>query len=151
ALEEYLLQTINLTKIYRKKEVLKQVNIKVKKGSIYGFIGLNGAGKSTLIKIISGLVYPTAGKVHLFGAKNIKTCNLKRRRMGTLIESPALFPNLTATENLEVIRIQRGIPGKACIKDALIKVGLADTGKKKSEEVFPWNEKKIKYYQRFIK
>src|SRR5690625_7351754 len=67
AVSEYILQTVNLTKTYQRKNVLHQVNMKVKKGTIYGFIGLNGAGKSTLIRIVSGLATPTSGKVELFG------------------------------------------------------------------------------------
>ena len=103
----------------------------VKKGSIYGFIGLNGAGKSTLIRTISGLAYPTSGKIELFGQTNEKELINARKRMSTLIENPALFPNMTARENLEVIRIQRGIPGKSCIEESLKMVRLEETGKKK--------------------
>ena len=131
AVSEYILQTVNLTKTYQKKNVLDQVNITVKKGSIYGFIGLNGAGKSTLLRTVSGLAYPTSGKTELFGHSNEKELIIARRRIGTLIENPALFPNMTARENLEVIRIQRGIPGKGCIEEALKKVRLEETGKKK--------------------
>lgn len=131
AVSEYILQTVNLTKTYQEKNVLHQVNMKVKKGSIYGFIGLNGAGKSTLIRTVSGLAYPTSGKIELFGQHHEKDLNLARKRMGTLIENPGLYPNMTANENLEVVRIQRGIPGKSCIGDTLKKVGLEGTGKKK--------------------
>lgn len=131
AVSEYILQTVNLTKTYQGKNVLNQVNLKVKKGSVYGFIGLNGAGKSTLIRTVSGLAYPTSGKIELFGHSNENDLINARKRMGTLIENPALFPNMTARENLEVIRIQRGIPGKICIEESLKKVGLEETGKKK--------------------
>lgn len=130
-MNEYVLQTVNVSKRYQKKDVLKNVNMKVKKGDIYGFIGLNGAGKSTLIRLVAGLTFPTTGKIELFGQHNEKELIDARKRMGTLIENPALFPHMTANDNLEVIRIQRGIPGKGCIKEALEKVGLEDTGKKK--------------------
>lgn len=129
--EQYVLQTVNVTKTYQRKNVLQEVNMKVRKGSIYGFIGLNGAGKSTLIRIISGLAYPTTGKIELFGKTDEQGLNQARKRMGTLIENPSIYPNLTARENLEVIRIQRGIPGTTCITEALEKVGLGETGKKK--------------------
>ena len=130
-MSEYVLQTVNLTKVYQRKNVLQQVNMKVKKGSIYGFIGLNGAGKSTLIRIISGLAYPTSGKIELFGQHLETDLNGARKRIGTLIENPGLYPNMTAQDNLEIIRIQRGIPGKDCIEETLQKVGLQGTEKKK--------------------
>jgi ABC-2 type transport system ATP-binding protein len=131
AVSEYVLKTANLTKTYQGKNVLNQVNIAVKKGSIYGFIGLNGAGKSTLIKIVSGLAYSTSGKIELFGQHLEADLNKGRKRLGTLIENPGLYPSMTANENLEVVRIQRGIPGKGCIEETLKKVGLQGTGKKK--------------------
>lgn len=131
AVSEYVLQTVDLSKQYQRKSVLNHVNMEVKKGAIYGFIGLNGAGKSTLFRVISGLTSPTNGQIELFGQDNDIGLQNARKKIGTLIESPALFPHMTAEENLEVIRIQRGIPGKDCISDVLKKVGLKDTGKKK--------------------
>lgn len=102
----------------------------IKKGAIYGFIGLNGAGKSTFIRLITGLTNLTSGKLELFKTFN-ENEQLARKRMGALIEHPALYPNMTAEQNLEVIRLQRGIPEKQCIENALKKVGLEDTDKKK--------------------
>src|SRR5690625_1163280 len=131
AVSDYVLQTIDLTKVYQGKNVLRQVNMKVKKGTIYGFIGLNGAGKSTLIRIVSGLAAPTSGKVELFDQHHEAGLNQARKSMGTLIENPGLYPNMTAHENLEIVRIQRGIPGKGCIEETLERVGLQGTGKKK--------------------
>lgn len=130
-MSDYVLQTIDLTKVYQGKNVLRQVNMKVRKGTIYGFIGLNGAGKSTLIRIVSGLAAPTSGKIELFDQPHEAGLNQARKSMGTLIENPGLYPNMTAHENLEIVRIQRGIPGKACIEDTLQKVGLQGTKKKK--------------------
>src|SRR5690625_4223696 len=84
AVSDYVLQTIDLTKVYQGKDVLRQVNMKVKKGTVYGFIGLNGVGKSTLIRIVSGLAAPTSGKVELFGQHHEAGLNQARKRMGTL-------------------------------------------------------------------
>lgn len=131
AVSEYVLQTVNLSKRYRHEHVVDQVNMKIKKGDIYGFIGLNGAGKSTCIRLIAGLTYPTAGEIELFGSLQENQLNEARKKIGTLIEHPAFFPHMTARQNLEVIRLQRGIPGKACIDKVLKQVGLAETGKKK--------------------
>src|SRR5690606_5093841 len=105
----------------------------IKKGEIYGFIGQNGAGKSTLLRIITGLSFPTAGSVELFGEDNPRMLTDAQKRTGAIIESPALFPNMTAYENLEVHRLQKGIPGKECINKTLEFVGLTNTGKKKTK------------------
>lgn len=130
-LSNYIVRTNNLTKVYRKQKVVSNVNMHVKKGAIYGFIGLNGAGKSTCIRLIAGLTEPTDGSIELFSATSKGQVHQARKRMGTMIEQPALFPNMTAIQNLEVIRLQRGIPGKECIQTTLEKVGLPNTGKKK--------------------
>lgn len=131
AVSEYILQTIDLTKQYRHEKVVNSVDMKIKKGDIYGFIGLNGAGKSTFIRLIAGLTRPSDGRIELFGSYNDSELNHARKRLGTLIENPGLFPNMTARQNLEVIRLQRGIPGTRCIDEVLKKVGLSNTGKKK--------------------
>lgn len=130
-MEQFIVRTKHMTKTYRNQNVVDQVDLRVKKGAIYGFIGLNGAGKSTCIRLIAGLTDPTQGSIELFGAADKQGMNRARKRIGTMIEAPALYPHMTAVQNLEVIRIQRGIPGKACIHKTLEKVGLTYTGKKK--------------------
>jgi ABC-2 type transport system ATP-binding protein len=130
-MNEYVLRTNNLSKKYHDKMALNKVNLLVKKGSIYGFIGQNGAGKSTLIRIILGLAYPTTGTFELFGKSNERELIEARKRIGAIIEGPALYPHMTAYENLEAHRLLKGIPGKECIEKTLTLVGLQDTGKKK--------------------
>src|SRR5690625_7924413 len=98
AVSDYVLQTIDLTKVYQGKNVLRQVNMKVKKGTMYGFIGLNGAGKSTLIRIVSGLATPTSGKVELFGQYLVIGLNQDRKRMVTLIDKPGQYQYMTDQE-----------------------------------------------------
>ncbi|RAS85582.1 ABC transporter ATP-binding protein [Priestia endophytica] len=132
-MNEYVLKTNDLSKEYQNKMALNKVNLSVKKGSIYGFIGQNGAGKSTLIRLITGLAYPTTGTFKLFGKNNERELNEVRKRIGTIIEGPALYPHMTAFENLEAHRLLKGIPGKECIKKTLTLVGLQDTGKKKAK------------------
>lgn len=105
----------------------------VMQGDIYGFIGENGAGKTTMIRLLTGLAEPTTGKIALFGESNKKLAK-QRERIGCIIESPSLYLDMTAYENLEVQRLQRGIPGKGCIDNALALVGLKDTGKKKAKD-----------------
>ncbi|MBA2876292.1 ABC transporter ATP-binding protein [Thermaerobacillus caldiproteolyticus] len=130
-MNEYVLRTNNLSKKYHNKMALNKVNLSIKKGSIYGLIGQNGAGKSTLIRLITGLAYPTTGTIELFGKSNERELVEVRKRIGTIIEGPALYPHMTASENLEVHRLLKGIPGKECIEKTLALVGLQDTGKKK--------------------
>lgn len=131
---KYVLRTVDLTKQYGKKTVLNRVNMEIRQGEIYGFIGLNGAGKSTLMRLATGLTKPTSGAIELFGLNQKKELAQARTRLGTLIESPALFPYMTAKQNLEVIRIQRGNPDRTVIDKALRQVGLSEAGKKKVKD-----------------
>jgi len=132
-MSDYILKSNHLTKVYKMDFALHNVNISIKKGAIYGFIGQNGAGKSTFIRIITGLASPTDGSIELFGKRDEQDLSDARKRIGSIIESPALYPNMTARENLETHRLLRGIPGQACIDKVLTLVGLQDTGKKKSK------------------
>jgi ABC-2 type transport system ATP-binding protein len=130
--KESVLTTVNLTKKYKEQTALDHVNMVVEKGDIYGFIGQNGAGKSTLLRVVTALARPTSGTVSLFGDSSEAGLIEGRKRVGAIIESPTLYPDMTASDNLEVHRLLRGIPGKACISKALALVGLQDTGKKKA-------------------
>lgn len=132
-MHEYVLKTNQLSKTFKGHRALDRVNLSVRKGSIYGFIGQNGAGKSTLIRIVTGLAHPTGGSLELFGVSDEKALVKARKRIGSIIESPALFPHMTAEENLEANRILRGIPGKDYIPRMLKQVGLQGTGNKKAK------------------
>lgn len=130
----YVLETKNLTKKYKNTQALDGVDIKLEKGNIYGFVGQNGAGKTTLIRLITGLSFPTSGELYLFGQTGEKKLQEQRKRLGCMVETPALYPNMTAYQNLEIQRIQRGIPDKKVIEDTLELVGLKDTEKKKAKD-----------------
>lgn len=131
-MKEVVLKTNNLTKQYNKNVVLDNVNITIKKGDIYGLIGRNGTGKTTLMKIITTLASPTSGTFELFN-----TCSENdeffdnKKRVGSLIEYPAFYPNLSAYDNLKYYTIQRGIVDKNQINKVLELVNLTGTGKKK--------------------
>ena len=127
-----VLETNALTKKYKHTTALDHVSLRLEKGEIYGFIGQNGAGKTTLLRLITGLSFPTQGELSLWGKSTPSGLQEQRRRIGCMIETPALYPNLTAAQNLEVQRIQRGIPDKSIIPGCLKTVGLQDTGKKKA-------------------
>ena len=130
-MSEIIYQTVNLSKKYKGKVALEKVNINIKKGEIYGLIGENGAGKTTLIKTIAQLIKPTEGNVKLFGQTNENELCRLQKKMGYTIENPALYMDMTARQNLEVIRIEKGIPGTRDIDKVLAMVNLSDTGKKK--------------------
>lgn len=132
-MSEFILRTNKLTKKYKDDFAIENVNVSIKKGEIYGFIGQNGAGKSTLLRLVTGLAFPSSGSIELFGNDNPKKLIDAQKRMGAIIENPALFPNMSAYENLEVHRLQKGIPGSICIQETLELVGLSDTGKKKTK------------------
>lgn len=125
---EYILKTEKLTKIYGGIKAVNEVSMSVRKGDIYGFIGKNGAGKTTFMKMISGLATPTAGSMELFGKSDLEQA---RKRIGTLIEDPGVYPNMTAEENLEIVRRNLGIPERAATREMLEFVGLDSAGKKK--------------------
>ena len=128
---EYVLRTKSIYKKYGKSFALDNINIEIKKGEIYGFIGQNGAGKTTLLRVVTGLTIPTKGTVELFGQSSEKGLVKSIKRVGAVVESPALFPNMSAYENLELHRLQKGIPDKKCIDRTLKLVGLENTGRKK--------------------
>lgn len=125
---DYILKTENLTKVYGKNKVVNAVSMHVKKGDIYGFIGKNGAGKTTFMRMVAGLAAPNEGEIELFGKKDLER---QRKRIGTLIETPGLYPNLTARDNLEIVRRSYGITDERAVEEMLSFVGLADTGNKK--------------------
>lgn len=127
---EYVLKTNGLVKTYGKKDVVSEVAMNVPKGSIYGLIGENGAGKTTIMRMIVGLAKPTKGSVQLFETDDLVEA---RKKVGCVIENPALYPNMSARENLETFRRLSGIEDKGIIDSVLETVGLADTGKKKAK------------------
>lgn len=128
--QDYVLQTKNLTKIYSGVPVVDNVSLNVKKGEIYGFVGKNGAGKTTLIRLILGLAKPTSGSFTLLSDSNVDRA---RRKTGSLIESPSLYANMTARENLGLYCTMLGVD-KKCTDEILRTVGLTDTGKKKARD-----------------
>lgn len=126
---EYILKTRNLCKSYGNKMVLDDITMEIKKGEIYGFIGKNGAGKTTLMKIICNLASVTKGDVELFGENKIRSTS--SNRIGSMIEHPALYGDLTAVQNLEIQRRNIGATNKDLIRNSLETVGLERTDNKK--------------------
>lgn len=130
--EEVLLETENLTKKYKNSTALNSINLKLHRGKVYGFIGKNGAGKTTFIRMITGLAFPTSGKLSLFGSSSKKDIQNSRRKIGALVEGPSLYPFMSAKENLKAQQIALGIDDDKNIEELLKLVGLSDVGDKKS-------------------
>lgn len=130
-MREVILATKNLTKKYNNITALSNVNMELKQGEIYGLVGKNGAGKTTLLRLITGQAFATDGELSLFDTTSNESLNKERRRIGAIIEVPSFYSYMTAKENLEYYRIQRGIPGKNCVDQALSEVGLQNAGNKK--------------------
>ncbi len=129
-MDNYILQTKNLCKFYKNQKAVNNISISVKRNSIYGLLGPNGAGKSTFLKMITGILHPTSGQItfdnHIWSRNDLVN-------IGALIESPPLYENLTARENLKVRSILLGIPDTR-IDEVLKIVDLTNTGKKKSSQ-----------------
>ena len=129
-MNDLVIETKQLTKIYGEQTAVSKVNLHVKKGRVYGLLGRNGAGKTTIMKMILGLASITSGEVDVFG-KNIK--GREKRvypRIGAIIETPSFYPNLTGTENLEIFAKLRGTAAPHAVKNALEIVGLPYKDKK---------------------
>lgn len=131
---EYVLTTRALSKHYGNFKTLDHLSMKVPKGSIYGFIGKNGAGKTTLIRLICVLQIPSGGEYTLYGIKNSsKELHEAQRRMGAVVETPSIYLDMTASENLKQQYILLGKPSYEGVEELLALVGLDHTGSKKAK------------------
>lgn len=128
---ETILSTINLSKRYGSQQVVDQVNLNVREGEIYGFLGRNGAGKTTTIRMLLGLIRPTGGEVELFGDKLLPGRMEMLRRIGSMVETPGFYGNLTARENLQINARILGQHSRSAVRDVLELVGLEQETKKR--------------------
>lgn len=128
-----VLKTEHISKTYHGVHALHDVSITLNAGKIYGLIGQNGAGKTTLMRLITGLSFPDAGCVELFGHTGEKALQNERKRLGSMIEYPSIIPSMTAKENLRFHRLMRGIPNVETENELLELIGLAETGGKKAK------------------
>ena len=130
---EYVFKSKGLGKKYGSFTALKDVNMEIPKGAIYGFVGKNGAGKTTLIRCLCGLQRPTEGSFELMGVSNEdKNITRTRRRLGAVVETPAIYKAMNARSNLIQQCLLLGLPDFSCVDELLKLVGLSDTGRKKA-------------------
>ena len=132
ALMEYILTTENLTKAYGKHKAADQINIHIKKGEVYGLIGRNGAGKTTILKMICGLSTPTSGSFTFMGNSGTKLGKCMKD-IGALIETPGLFPKMSAFQNVKLKCLSLGIKDNKYVDSLLEQVGLSNVGKKPTQ------------------
>lgn len=129
---ENVLKVKGITKRYPGFTALNEMNMTIPRGAIYGFVGKNGAGKTTLIRVITGLQKATSGEYEIFGISSDSKDILKaRKRMGAIVETPALFGDLNAVDNMKQQYLNLGLPSYDGINELLELVGLGDTGRKK--------------------
>jgi bacitracin transport system ATP-binding protein len=127
----YILQTNHLTKRYGANTVVSDVNMSIKAGDVYGFLGQNGAGKTTTMRMLMGLIHPSEGNVELFGTALHGNKSKAMERIGAIIEYPGFYLNLNAVDNLEIHRRLMGMGNKECIDEVLATVGLTDAKNQK--------------------
>lgn len=127
---ETLVQTNNLTKQYGQHKAVNNVNLSVRKGEIYGLIGRNGAGKTTILRLISGLAKPTNGSISLFG-QNSRDSIYMQKHIGLLIETPGIYPDMSARDNVKLKCMAIGVSNNSYIAELLKNVGLSAVDKKK--------------------
>lgn len=121
-----VLEAQNISKCIKGVQVLDNVSIALEQGKIYGLVGLSGAGKTTLMSVITGLVNRDSGRIVLFGEAGQKRVEKNRKFIGSVIGSPAVYPEMTAYENINMMRLSRGLPNKELIDQALKAVKLFD-------------------------
>lgn len=133
-MSECILKINNLTKSYNNVKVLDGVSFTIEQGKIYGFIGENGAGKTTTIRILAGLSEATEGEIEILGQTDRKQLEAARRKIGTLVEKPILYDNLSAADNMNMQCILYGQKNTYIVPQLLEKVGLTNVNKKKAKD-----------------
>ena len=128
---ETIVKTGKITKTYGKFRAVSDLSMEVKRGDIYALVGQNGAGKTTLLKMLAGLSPITSGELEIFSQTSERGLEWARAHTGSMIETPAFFPYLSARGNLEYYCIQRGIKDAGRIEETLNFVGLSGVGNKK--------------------
>lgn len=128
---EVILSVEGMTKRYGKNNVVSNASFQLERGKIYGFIGQNGAGKTTIIRMLAGYAKLNAGRVTIFGQSTEKGLAEGRKKMGIIVENPALYKNMSAYDNIEIQKTLYGIKSDTLTEELLQLVGLANIGKRK--------------------
>ena len=140
---EDVIKTGNLTKYFGNVHAVESVSLKVRKGEIYGFLGLNGAGKTTTIRMLLGMIRPTTGSASLFGKKVSTNNSGLWERIGYLVETPHSYPELTVWENLEIFRRLRQITDKEVVEAVINKLQLTSYRNRKTKYLSSGNSQRL--------
>ncbi len=133
-MEEVILKLDQVTKTYKNFKAVDNASFELKKGKIYGFIGQNGAGKTTIIRMIAGVAIPNAGTISMYGDNSPKGISEGRKKIGAMVESPALYMKITAKKNIEIQKTLYGIKNPNLADELLELVGLRDWGNRKVKD-----------------
>lgn len=132
---EMIIRTRGLSKHYKNQTSVQDVSLTVRRGEIYGFLGKNGAGKTTTLRMLLGLVQPSSGEIELFGKPVRSPRDIPFERIGSIIEFPGFYPNLTAVDNLDIHRRLMGMGNRDCIEENLELVGLLSARNRKVKDL----------------
>jgi len=138
-----VIKTDNLTKHYGDVRAVDGISLSVKNGEIYGFLGLNGAGKTTTIRMLLGMINPTAGSAYLCGKKVDAGSYGLWENVGYLVETPYSYPDLTVRENLEMVRRLRGIEDKRSVGTTMEKLRLTSYQNRKAKDLSLGNAQRL--------
>ena len=128
----YTIETNHLSKNYGDVRAVQDVNLHVKPGEIYGFLGLNGAGKTTTIRMLLGMIHPTEGNVQILGQALGPDGRGPWARVGHLVESPSAYPQLTVRENLDITRRLYGVRSPKAVDEVMERLSVASYSKRKA-------------------
>jgi ABC-2 type transport system ATP-binding protein len=128
----YAIETDNLSKSFGSVHAVDDVSLRVDRGEIYGFLGLNGAGKTTTIRMLLGMIRPSAGNVKVLGQSVGQQGRGPWAQVGHLVESPSCYPELTVRENLEVARRLQGVKNQKATDEIMDQLALASYADRKS-------------------
>ena len=135
--------TTGLTKRFGDVTAVDGLSLNIRRGEIYGFLGLNGAGKTTTIRMLLGMIKPSAGSVSLFGV-NVRNCPRSLwQRVGYLVETPHAYPDLTVRENLEIVRRLRRLPDVGAVEKVMDKLGLTRYADRRAKNLSLGNAQRL--------
>lgn len=138
-----VIKTDRLSKCYKEANAVDGVSLNVRKGEIYGFLGLNGAGKTTTIRMLLGMIRPTSGTSYLLGKKVDAGDHKLWKSIGYLVETPYSYPELTVWDNLEIVRRLHNISNKSSVDSIIDKLQLTAYRNRKAKNLSLGNAQRL--------
>jgi ABC-2 type transport system ATP-binding protein len=138
-----IIRTENISKQYKDVQAVSDMSLSVRKGEIYGFLGLNGAGKTTTIRMLLGMIRPTSGAAFINDEKISAGNNELWRHIGSLVEIPFSYPELTVRENLEIFRRLRFLPDRSVVDQVIDRLQLGRYADRKAKNLSLGNNQRL--------